>query len=284
MVFEAIQLTDKRRIDALRAMGCHTASSHAFSSLYLWCEEKGYTVAFYGDAFMIREKESYFFPCGDAESVKAALCEIVKTDPHAVFRYARESDVALAKALFGEDVSAELDTASREYLYDRVEQIEMKGKKFTYQRAKCNKARRLGVMESYPLTPERVPDALRITKAWAASRADAGEDTGDTEMTLRALSLIEPLSLVGNILYLDAEPIGFDLGAMIAPDTLDNHIAKTLRNDVDALMKLLWYESLPDTVRVINREEDLGIRGLRIHKMDAQPCGFNDTYTLSFSV
>lgn len=284
MVFEAIQLTDKRRIDALRAMGCHTASSHAFSSLYLWREEKGYTVAFFGDAFIVRDKESYFFPCGETESVKAALCEIVKTDPCAVFRYARDCDVALAGALFGEGVLVEPDTASREYLYDRIEQIEMKGKKFTYQRAKCNKARRLGVIESYPLTPERAPDAVKITMAWAKSRADAGEDTGDADMTLRALSLIEPLSLVGNVLYLDAEPIGFDLGAMIAPDTLDNHIAKTLLNDVDALMKLLWYESLPDTVTVINREEDLGIPGLRIHKMDAQPCGFNDTYTLTFGV
>ena len=103
-------------------------------------------------------------------------------------------------------------------------------------------------------------------------------------MTLRALGYLEELSLVGNLLYLDGEAIGFDLGAMIAPDTLDNHIAKTLRDDVDALMKLLWYETLPENVKIINREEDLGIRGLRIHKQDAQPIGFNDTYTLTFGV
>ena len=46
-------------------------------------------------------------------------------------------------------------------------------------------------------------------------------------------------------------------------------------------MKLYLYQSLPEKVAIINREEDLGIRGLAIHKQDAQPCGFNDTYILS---
>lgn len=279
MQFRGLSLDDKEAIEKARTLGGHSFSSHAFSSLFLWSEEKGYEVAFNASAFLVKEKDHYFFPCGEREDVIALLDGLLSEDPFCELRYAREEDVLLAKALYGDRVTATLDRASSEYLYDRCEQIAMPGKRFQYQRAKCNKARRLGEIVSYPLTRERLADAEAITKKWAENRSDAA----DAAMTLRALSYTEELSLLGNILYLDGEPIGFDLGAMITPDTLDNHIAKTLRDDVDALMKLLWYESLPDTVKIINREEDLGIKGLAIHKQDAQPIGFNDTYTLIFS-
>ncbi len=278
MNFRKILLSDQEKIDACRRFAGHTASSHAFSSLYLWCEEKDYRIAFFGDAFLIQERNDYFFPCGKEEDAHALINAVLKDTPHAVFRYARACDKALAERLYGERVTALFDDTAREYLYNRTEQIAMVGKKFTYQRAKCNKARRLGEMVSKPLTQENLADAETILESWAAFRADRGDYT----MTKRALTLLVPLSLIGNILYLNGDPIGFDLGCMITEDTLDNHIAKTLRDDVDALMKLLWYEALPDTVKTINREEDLGIRGLRIHKEDAQPSGYNDTYILTF--
>lgn len=278
MQFEKLSLSHRERMEEARRMAGHTASSHAFTSLFLWSEEKGYTVCFYENAFLIKEGESYFFPCGEREAVASLLRLVLAENPCAVFRFAREEDVAFAKELYGERVRAEYDAASREYLYDRAEQIAMPGKRFQYQRAKCNKARRLGEIVSLPLTRENAKDALFITDEWEKRR----NDPADAAMARRALSYTEALDLIGNVLYLDGEPIGFDLGAMIAPDTLDNHIAKTLRDDVDTLMKLLWYESLPDSVRIINREEDLGIRGLAIHKQDAQPVAFNDTYTLIF--
>jgi len=278
MQFEKLSLSHRQAIEEARRIAGHTASSHAFTSLFLWCEEKGYTVSFEQNAFLVKEGDSYFFPCGEREAVATLLRAVLSEDPRAVFRYAREEDVALARELFQDGFRAEYDVASREYLYDRAEQIAMPGKRFQYQRAKCNKARRLGEISSKPLTLENREDALFITNEWAKGR----DDPADAAMTRRALSYIGELSLIGNILYLDGQPIGFDLGSMIAPDTLDNHIAKTLRDDVDTLMKLLWYESLPDTVRIINREEDLGIRGLAIHKQDAQPIAFNDTYTLIF--
>lgn len=278
MQFEKLTLSHRARVEKARFSAGHTASSHAFTSLFLWGEEKGYTVLFEQNAFLVKEGDTYFFPCGEREAVIALLRQVLSENPRAVLRYAREEDVALARELFQDGFRAEYDAASREYLYDRAEQIAMPGKRFQYQRAKCNKARRLGDMRSEPLTLENREDALFILDEWVKGR----DDPADAVMTRRALSYMKELSLVGNILYLDGQPIGFDLGAMIAPDTLDNHIAKTLRDDVDTLMKLFWYESLPDTVRIINREEDLGIRGLAIHKQDAQPIAFNDTYTLIF--
>ena len=276
MEFVPLSLAMRERIDSIRKAYGHKASSHAFVSLYLWRRAMGLSVCFWGDAFLVKSKSGYFFPCGKEEDAVALVKAVWDTEPSARFFYAREEDKHLCETAFGDGVLAEFDSASREYLYLRSEQIEMKGKKFTYQRAKVNKARRLGEITSRELTKELVPIAKAITEEWAAKR----EDKGDLAETLEALETIEALGMYGNLLYLDGEPIGFNLGSFLSDDTFDIHIAKTLSDDVDTLMKLELYLVLPERVLIINREEDLGIRGLAIHKQDGQPCGFNDTYIL----
>jgi len=277
MEFVPLSLDMRERIDAIRAAYCHKASSHAFVSLYLWRNSMGLSVCFWGDAFLVKSNSGYFFPCGKGEDVLSLVKAVWEDDPNASFHYAREEDKLLCERVFGSAVCSEFDSASREYLYLRTEQIEMKGKKFTYQRAKVNKARRLGKIKSLPLDMSLVPTAKEITKAWADRRGD----DGDFHETMEALDHLDELSLFGNLLFLDGEPVGFNLYSMISHDTVDNHIAKTLRDDVDTLMKLEFYLTLDSAVTYINREEDLGIKGLAIHKQDAQPCGFNDTYILS---
>lgn len=278
MEFVSLTPDMRERIDGIRAVSCHKTSSHAFVSLYLWRSAMGLTVAFSDDAFLIRSKEGYFFPCGSKAGILSFLKAVWEADPNARFFYAREEDKQLCEAVFGENVTAQFDAASREYLYLRTEQIEMKGKKFTYQRAKVNKARRLGEILSCELTEALVPAAKRITEEWASKR----EDKGDLAETLEALDNMKALGLYGNLLLLDGKPIGFNLGSFLSDDSFDIHIAKTLFDDVDTLMKRELYLSLPERVVIINREEDLGIRGLAIHKQDGQPCGFNDTYILSW--
>ncbi|MBR6768200.1 MAG: DUF2156 domain-containing protein [Clostridia bacterium] len=278
MEFVSLTLDMRERIDTIRKAYCHTASSHAFVSLYLWRNSMELSVSFWDDAFLVKCENGYFFPCGKEEDVLFLVKTVWENEPDARFFYAREEDKLLCERAFGDAVFCEFDSASREYLYLRSEQIEMKGKKFTYQRAKVNKARRLGEITSCELTESLVPIAKAITEEWAAKR----EDKGDFAETLEALDNMRSLGMYGNLLYLDGSPIGFNLGSFLSDDSFDIHIAKTLCDDVDTLMKLELYLSLPERVVIINREEDLGIRGLAIHKQDAQPCGFNDTYILSY--
>jgi len=278
MEFVPLTLDMRERIDTIRAAYCHKSSSHAFVSLYLWRNSMGLSVCFLGEAFLVKSEKGYFFPCGKEEDVLSLVKAVWEKEPDALFHYAREEDKLLCEREFGSALCSEFDSASREYLYLRIEQIEMKGKKFTYQRAKVNKAKRLGEVKSLPLNASLVPTAKEITRIWAERRGD----DGDLHETLEALDLLQELMLFGNMLYLDGEPVGFNLYSMISHDTVDNHIAKTLRDDVDTLMKLEFYLTLEEAVTYINREEDLGIKGLAIHKQDAQPCGFNDTYILSY--
>lgn len=299
MEFREITLLDQEPIGALRAAAGHVTSSHAFVSLYLWRKTLSLSVAYRRNAFLVRmgEKSDFFFPCGEREDVLSLLSEIFSEQKDARFFYARKEDLLLASHLSEKGSSESFFTASeeekadtrhlltarrtpeaREYLYDRAEQIAMPGKRFAYQRAKCNKARRLGLIGSLPLSPPLLGKAEKIARRWAEKR----RDPGDLSETLEALALFSELGLSGNMLFLDGEPVGFQLGSYLSPDTYDIHIAKTLADDVDPLMKWELYRALPERVVSINREEDLGIPGLALHKADAQPAGFHEMFRLSY--
>lgn len=278
MEFREIALADRAEVDRIRALAGHKASSHAFVSLYLWRHSMGLRIALGENAFCVKGTDGYFFPCGDEKEVKAFCLALVKEEPRAVFSYLREEDLPLAKALLDKTHTPVRTPSFREYLYNRSEQLEMKGKRFTYQRAKVNKARRLGVMESCLLDRNLLSAARELTLSWAARR---GEDKGDLGETLEALAHFDALSLFGNMLFCNKEPVGFNLGSFLSEDTFAIHIAKTLVDDVDTLMKWELYKALPDRVTTINREEDLGLYGLAVHKQDAQPCGFQEMYCLT---
>ncbi len=277
MEFCSVGLCHREAVEEIRARAGHVTSSHAFSSLFLWRRSQGLTIAFRGSAFLVKkENGELFFPCGEREAAASLFREARELFPQAPFRYVRKEELDFALSL-ADDLTAVPAPEDREYLYDRDQQIAMPGKRFTYQRAKCNKARRLGVTESRPLTADLLKKAEEMAREWASRR----KDPGDLAETLEALFYFDALGLSGNMLFCDGAPVGFQLGSYLTPDTFDIHIAKTLVDDVDTLMKWELYRTLPESVVTINREEDLGIPGLALHKADAKPSAYHEFYRLS---
>lgn len=269
-------------IERIRRACGHVQSSHSFVSLFLWRNAMELSVRIVDDAFVVACGGDFFFPCGGEMQKKAFIEEILCSNagnsasaPR--FLYCSAGDCDFCRSYFPDVFSILPDHACDEYIYDRAEQTEMRGKKFAYQRAKINKALRSGNLFSTALCAGNLPVARSITLDWAKRRS---ADSADVMQTLEAIENFDSLFLYGNILFRDSVPVGFNMGSFITEDTFDIHIAKTLEDDVDALMKLELYKALPDRVKYINREEDLGISGLRIHKRDAQPCAFNEIYTL----
>lgn len=279
--FVGISLSVKGEIERIRKSFGHVQASHAFVGLFLWRDSMRLSVSFGDDAFLVACGGDFFFPCGSERGKRLFISEILASyDPGEDFPellYASADDVEFCRRFFPGEFCEFADENSREYIYDRAEQIQMSGKKFAYQRAKVNRARRAGQCVSLSLCEKTLPVARDIALEWAERR---GDDSGDLEQTLEALENFEALCLYGNILVQNSVPVGFNMGSFIAEDTFDIHISKTLADDVDALMKLELYKSLPDRVKYINREEDLGITGLRVHKQDAQPCAFNEIYRI----
>ena len=102
----------------------------------------------------------------------------------------------------------------------------------------------------------------------------ASSDRGKSERRgadSRALEQYDALGFTGILLENEEGLQAMAFGSCITEDTFDLHVTKTLLPSVDCYLKWELYRRLPETIRWINQEEDLGLPGLRTNKTESGP-------------
>jgi len=277
-----IRLDMAGEIDDIRRRYGHGTSSHSFPMLYLWRNAMGLTIRLDKDFFAVqsswRGKNSFFFPCGAPETVKAFL-EEHRHEPDFRLCYMRREDVEFLEEHFPGVFEISPDNTSSEYLYDRAAQATMAGKRFAKLRVKLHHFLREHRTELVPLSAENLEEARFISLQWAAQQRELPA-FNDVEMSLEALSLFGALQLAGILVRVDGEPSAFALGFALSDTVFDVCVLKQHSHErglFEFVMRELcaW---LPESFQLVNMEEDLGIEGLRAHKQEMVPSGYNEMW------
>ena len=129
--------------------------------------------------------------------------------------------------------------------------------------------------EYTPITPDRIQECLDLEAEWCkANNCDQHEGTGNERRALvYALHNFEELGLTGGILHVDGKIAAFTFGMPINQDTFGVHVEKA-DTSIDGAYAMINYEfanHIPEQYVYLNREEDLGIEGLRKAKLSYQP-------------
>lgn len=176
-------------------------------------------------------------------------------------------------------------TADRDYadyLYLRTDLATLAGKKFQSKRNHVNKFKRTYNYEYTPITPDRIQECLDLEAEWCkANNCDQHEGTGNERRALvYALHNFEELGLTGGILHVDGKIAAFTFGMPINQDTFGVHVEKadTSINGAYAMINYEFANHIPEQYVYLNREEDLGIEGLRKAKLSYQPAIIMEKY------
>ena len=114
-----------------------------------------------------------------------------------------------------------------------------------------------------------------------ANNCDQHEGTGNERRALvYALHNFEELGLTGGILHVDGKIAAFTFGMPINQDTFGVHVEKA-DTSIDGAYAMINYEfanHIPEQYVYLNREEDLGIEGLRKAKLSYQPAIILEKY------
>lgn len=127
-------------------------------------------------------------------------------------------------------------------------------------------------MEAKPLTNNEIPSALTILDVWQENSGQTKE-ASDYLPARDALAFMERLELFGRIVYADGQPVGFTIGELLTPTTALLHFSKAI-HAYKGLTPYLYQDfanHLPDTVRWINLEQDVGSPSLRKAKEAYDP-------------
>lgn len=115
-------------------------------------------------------------------------------------------------------------------------------------------------------------DAQTILEKWAERKGDTPDET-DFNECLEAIQKFHLLHLSGRIVYVDGKPAGFTIGERLSKDCYTIHFCKGL-SGIKGLYQYLYQDaaqSLKDSYRWINLEQDLGIPALRDAKHSYSP-------------
>lgn len=271
--FRQIQLADQEQVNRICLEQRHFTSSHLFSSLYLWKDTLKLEICLMEHTFMIRQGMGYFFPCGNAEAKIDFIRQTVLPE-RANLWFLREEDAAFLEEHFPGQFTAVEDRAHSEYVYLIEEQVNMQGGSFAHTRKKIRHAN-----AQYQLTFEKIgSDNLRevvsVTNRWKElHECKSTKTTTDMIPVMSAIEHYEALKLEGLLMYENGTAVAYVLGTAINQEMFDIHIAKNCHPDigVDLCCKHEFYQWLQSRYTYVNREEDLGIAGLRTAKESSHP-------------
>lgn len=254
-------------------------SEFTFANLYLFRRTYSYKICSYKDMTClisgIKNGEKFLlFSCGFPDL--DVFDELMKTHDYVKCLAETHADAHWV-SLENRGYTVREDRDNFDYLYLRKELSDLAGKKFHKKRNLVNAFINNYSFEERPLTPDRIPEALRILDSW---RINKGAE-GDYEAAREALELMAPLDLCGYIYTVDGKPAGYTLGEELAKGkSFVIHFEKALDEykGIYQFINQSFASILPSKYTYINREQDLGDPGLRQAKMSYRPCGFVKKY------
>lgn len=177
--------------------------------------------------------------------------------------------------------------ASSDYLYLREKLVTLSGKKLQPKRNHISKFCRMYPDYEYrPLTEELVPECLRLGEEWCRANDCHGQRTllAELHMMDYALHHRDELHIQGGALFVDGRIVAFTFGSCINATTFDVCVEKadTAYEGAYAMINREFVSRLPEEIIYINREEDLGIEGLRKAKLSYAPELILDKMTATF--
>lgn len=271
-VFEPIELSHAERVESIRKACGNTLYVYTFASLFSWQAEEQYSICFYSDAFLLKNevqgKNAYLFPCGGKDGKKAFIDYLIAHE-EPVFYSLTDDDKLFLESEYPGQFSFSECRDEFVYLYDRAAQISLKGNAFKRQRHRINAGRsNAEEWSSEPLTEENFERALAINKKWSEINNTGLADTGAARLALENFSA---LSMWGLLFKADGEDAAYVAGSFVTPEIFDLCFCKILPKDCDFFIRWSTYCALPNEVKTIDCEDDLGIEGLRMNKLSRHP-------------
>ena len=285
--FKPITIDDKEVITSFTLpsplRNCDLAFSNMCSWRFLYLSEYAVYKNFLLIRFYIEEKNkkriAYMRPIGNGD-FRDALLQLEEDSWQHGHPLLMLGVTPISKDLLEEAFPGEFSYIPErdyfDYIYLREDLATLKGKKFQAKRNHVNKFKEQYAYEYEPLTAELVPECLEFEAKWyKANRTDDDQEelTDERKSMIFALNHFKELNLLGGAIRIDHKLVAFTFGSPINQDTFGVHVEKA-DTDYDGAYSIINQEfasRIPEQYVYVNREEDLGIPGLRKAKLSYNP-------------
>ena len=299
--FKPITLDEKEITERYFYRYGENSCQHSFVSMYcmsvkyndMFCERDGF-IYILRDGTCTEDERIYLFPMGDFSDEAGLKCalENVLSDARAhgkkaAFVTVTERSARLAEKLMPGTFRCENVRDFAEYIYTREKLAELPGKAMASKRYDIKTFMRdygeRCVIEK--IEPRHIDDIMSFQEKWLSEML---RDVVDVQLDLenesikRGLSAFSELGLSGIVIYIDGVLCGYAYGAPLSEDCYDVMIEKGDRTvtDIYRVLNRDLVRLCCEDFEYINREEDMGVEGLRKAKLSYKPDILLEKYIL----
>lgn len=220
---------------------------------------------------------------GDKSKALDVLCnELKKISPEV--KICRVCEEFLNEYVDNNRYSHIFDRDNSDYVYTTLDLIQLSGRKYHRKKNLLNRFIKNYSFEYRSLDMELVECFLDMQEQWCRIKecADKPELLVEDYAIYKALTHFEELGYKGGAIQIDSKLEAFSLGEVLNPVTSVIHIEKAnpeIAGLYNAINQLFCSNSWSD-MEYINREQDLGIEGLRKAKESYYPHHMVKKYTI----
>lgn len=286
--YKSLDLADRPVFEKLITAYPQPVAGYTFAELYSWHVLYHYEWRLTEDGTLLLRcapdgdgKTHFLQPLGPfGEDARESFMHDLKTQGPGTKVLGVSQAFLDAHPAFAAQFEAYNDPDLANYVYATDDLATLAGKAYAKKRNQIKQA-----AASYPwtveaLTPQTVADCLEVMTAISESNLQ----DKDEPAVLEAIRHFDAIGLEGTLLRSEGKPIGFALFEQLTPDTM----VVVFEKAIDAYKgvyqvvnqetaKMIAEKGLPR----INREEDMGLPGLRHAKLSYNPIEMIPAYTLT---
>jgi len=279
--FREPQILDKQRIEEILSQTRQTTCEFCFGNIFMWSPIYGTEISMCKHFFVCRStdaKPSYSIPKGDGDFTQCieSLREEANSQGNNLELYAiSEGEKDMLEQLLPGKFKFIERRDNFDYVYLVEELAALSGKKFHSKRNHIASFEKSYDWSYEEINRDNINECIEMNHKWEIENSEKNPDGMSKEeiAIIRAFDNYEQLGLKGGLIRANGDVVAYTVGERLNDNTFCTHVEKAFA-DIRGAYAIINREFAKNSLReyeFVNREEDLGIEGLRKAKLSYNP-------------
>jgi hypothetical protein len=290
--FKGVELGDREFLNNVFRRYRPQASEYTFTNLFIWRSYYGFEWSVYKDWVLVSCRESGGDVCGigpvgppSRKDVTLMFLDWMKEKNARKGARIERADATLAAELESSgDIRSEPARDHFDYVYLREELVRLAGNRYRSKRNYINRLLRSYSFSYDHLQDKDIQECFDLQEKWCMEKRceDDMDLIGEWEAVKQSLINFHALKVHGGVIKIGGRVVAFTIGELLNPETAVVHIEKA-DPEIPGLYPVInqqFCERSWKDITYINREQDLGIPGLREAKLSYYPHHFVEKYSI----
>ena len=283
--FHQLTLSDREAVQAVTLNSGRRNCNYTFANLVGWQFWYYTEVCVLNNVVVLRythEGERAYMVCTGKDISKELLEALLDDSQGNLTIIGLEDSQVTQLYTLNSKLSTKIESVRNQYdyIYRRTDLANLHG---SHLNAKRNHIHRFRAehpdFEYRQLTPELFDECRRLTEVWQEEKNENQNENenkaidAEKQVMETIFSNWDELGMIGGSIFVDGKMVAFTYGAAVTTDTIDICVEKADRRikGAFAIINQQFAEHLPEQFVYLNREEDIGIPGLRQAKLSYHP-------------